>query len=294
MRAKPSSFALSFLVWTLIGGGLTACQQKTTNSEPAASPAPKTAQTTAAHSPNAVSQPAQHTNTSSVVYRVGIDPVHPPFVQRDGKGNFEGFDIEILNEIAKREGFQVQYQSKTWTGIFNLLDTHELDIVVGGAVATDERREKWALTEPHYHVSTVLLVSKDSAIQKFTDGKGKKIAYSKGGSVLKDLQTLQGRADLDPSLAVDTTWLRVKSVLNHKAEAAIGTSATLEYYAKQYKDFGMRVVYPQNPELSDVVFAVRKNDHELLAKLNKGLAALKQEGLIEQYENKWLKSSSNQ
>lgn len=246
---------------------LAACHQETTNTQS-----------------ESVSKVADN---KGVTYRIGVEPMYPPFIQRVGNGEMEGFDVDLLAEIAKREGFNVQYEPRLWAGIFDLLDRNELDIIMGGAVATDERRQKWALSEPYHQVTTVLIAPEKSTIQKYTDGRGKKIAYSPGGSAKTELEKLQGTTNLDTNMSFSTSWLRVKSVMDQTSDAAIGISASFEYYADKYPDQKLRVIYPDNPEFSDVVFAVRKNDTELLAKLNRGLASVKQDGTLDKLKSKW-------
>ena len=48
---------------------------------------------------------------------VGTDATYPPFELKVGDG-FEGFDIDLGNEIGKELGVKVQFQNINWDGIF--------------------------------------------------------------------------------------------------------------------------------------------------------------------------------
>lgn len=270
-----------FLMLPWVAGvlALTACDGSTlSNAKQPAASAPSASATAVV-----ASQPV-YANT----YRVGVDPSYQPFIHRTETGVIEGFDVDLLKEIGKRENFGIEIVPKPWSDIFTNLDNKTVDIIMGGAVATDERREKWALSEPYYQVQTVLITKENSAINDFSDVKGKRVAYTAGGSVEKELKKWQGREQLDSEQNFASSWLRVKSVMMDTSDAAIGTSASFEYYAKAYPEQKMRVVYPKNGEQNDVVFVVNKENTELLTKLNSGLEKVKQDGTLEQLKNKWM------
>lgn len=237
--------------------------------------------------PSAASVVAVSAPSNLPIYRVGVDPTYQPFISKTNNGELEGFDVDVLHEIGKREGFAVEFVPKSWSGIFTYLDDKSLDIITGGAVATEERRQKWAVSNPYYQVATVLVTKENSPIKTYEDAKDKRVAYTAGGSVERALQKLQGTETLDTAQNFASSWLRVKSVMTNGSDAAIGTSASFEYYATQYPDQKLRVIYPTSPEYNDVVFVVSKGNMELLNQLNKGLASLEADGTLNKLKEKW-------
>lgn len=265
LKLAPFAFAMSFL--TACGG------------EKPAEEAPKPAEQTAA--------PA---DTNNPTIKVGVESPYPPFIQLDGKGGFEGFDVELLNEIGKREGFNVAIEARQWNGIFDLLDSKEIDVVASGAFNTPERASKYATSAPYHTDTMVLIAPKDSPIATFGEAKGKKVSYLPGSLGESVLMQLEGGA-LDPSLAKGGSWPAIQSVLNKTADLAIDNSSAYAYYAKQYPDQGLKAIPQDNAVWEEVVFIVQKDNAELLAKLNNGISSVKADGTYDKIKSKWFSNT---
>lgn len=228
------------------------------------------------------------TQTSTVTYRVGVDAPYMPYVRLDGKGGYEGFDVDILNEIGKREGFALEYQSHKWDGIFDLLENKGLDIVASGLQVTDERQSKYGISDSHINESMVLIVPADSSIFTFADAKDKRVAYAKdsfeSGEYAKDNN---GGQALDPALAGSNEWEAIKGIFDKRADAAVSHTSFAASFAKEHPTQKIRVVYKDNPEWVKLAFATHKDNPELLGKINNGLATIKADGTYSQIRNKW-------
>ena len=48
------------------------------------------------------------------VLRVSTDPAYPPQSFQTQSGEFKGFDIDVAEEIAKRMGVEVEWQTPAW------------------------------------------------------------------------------------------------------------------------------------------------------------------------------------
>lgn len=227
-------------------------------------------------------------NANLPTYRVAIEPLYPPFVQQAPQGA-EGFDVDLLNAIAEKEGFKINYVPMPWSGLFASLDNNEADIVAGGMAISEDRQAKMDFTEPYYETEIVLLVDKDSPIQSFENARGKKISYQSGTSTVPVIKSQLGEPN--PELASDSAWLSVKDMLSDKSDAAIGHSGSFKYYAHQYQKEGLRVVSNPNLPKEMNAFAIKKGNTELQAKLNKGLAAIKADGTYDKLYQKWMSNS---
>lgn len=268
---------------------LSACGSDNADSAPQAGGEAAATASATETAPVTPSTSAPATEKSESTIYVGIDPTYAPFVDKTEDGTIVGFDADLLTEIGKREGFEIKLLPKAWSGIFTGLEDNSLDVVMGGAVATDERREKYGVSDSYHQVTTVILTKEESGIKSHSDVRDKKVAYTKGGSVARVLEELQGTQTLDTSQDFASSWLRVKSVLVGTSDAAIGTSASFEYYANTYPEQKLKVIYADKPEYDDVVFIVGKNNTALLEKINRGLKSVQEDGTLEQLKAKWLK-----
>lgn len=228
---------------------------------------------------------------AGTTYKIGVESPYPPFIQLGEKGDFEGFDIDLLSEISKREGFNVTYSPQAWDGIFDALEAGEIDVVASGAFDTEERRAKFGMSTPYHKESMVVIASKDATITKFEDARGKKVAYSPESTAADVLRALEGK-ELDPTMARNGSWPVIRSVIQKDAELAIDTSSAYAYYSKQYPEQELKVIYQDNPTWLDITFITKKDNTELLAKLNKGLASIQADGTYDKIKAKWFSANS--
>ena len=234
---------------------------------------------------------APQTQNNQSVVRVAVEPAYPPFVQQLPQGGFEGFDVALMNEIAKRQGFTVSYTPYVWEGIFDYLNKGEADVVMGGVDITPDHQAIADFTEPYLENPTVLLVLDSSPIKTAEQARGKKVAYQTGTTMAAELRKFQGVEELEKTLGENTAWKTIKRVLTTdgtQVDAAIGQSVTVNYYVKQYKDQNMRLITSPNFATERVAFAVKKGNTELLNKLNQGLAAVKADGTFDKLKHEWL------
>lgn len=237
---------------------------------------------TAAHDPNVV--------------RVAVGPVYPPYVQSLPAGGFEGYDIDVLKAAGEKAGFTVTFAPYPWTGLLDRLNTNEVDVVAGGMSVSEERQAKFDFSESYDEESIVLVVPKDSPIKSINDIRGKRVAYQTDTNEAAELQKLQG-TELDKELGTTSAWLSFKRVIEtdatQRADAAIGASSAMGYYASRYKDQGVTIILAPNLPKRPTAFVVKKGNTELLAKLNKGLAAIKADGTLANLHKKWIPEASH-
>lgn len=236
---------------------------------------------------NNSSQEAPKTESAqTLMYKVGIETPYPPYVQLGETGDYEGFDVDILTEIGKREGFGLVWQPHSWEGIHELLNTKELDIVASGGFDTEERRAKYAFTQP-YNTETIVLITQDPNAKSFNDARGKRISYLTGSveeQIVGDLTNGQG---LTGNFGHNSSSESVRQVLQGKSDFAIDASGVYAHYAKQFPEQKLRAIHQDNPQINHVAFAVQQSNAELLAKLNKGLNAIKADGTYDKLKAKW-------
>ncbi len=206
------------------------------------------------------------------VYVNGIDFGFPPFgfVGKDGKP--AGFDVESVDWIAKKMGFKVKHQPMDWDGIIPALTAKKIDLIASGMSATAERAKVVAFTIPYYEVTQVLVVKKDQAADlKTLLTSGKKIGVQRGTVTNKLLEELVKKPEYKFELALyDSTDLSMEDVANGRiAGSGMDSTIAAEMVKKPFKVAG---IFDAPPEVYG--YAVRKEDKELLDKLNKGLELL--------------------
>ncbi|HDM32878.1 MAG TPA: transporter substrate-binding domain-containing protein, partial [Deltaproteobacteria bacterium] len=79
---------------------------------------------------------------------VATDASLPPMEFLNSKGNIKGFDIEVMNAIAKEAGFKVEYRNTKWNNIFAGLKSSRFDAAISCIIVTRERAKRYAFSIP--------------------------------------------------------------------------------------------------------------------------------------------------
>ena len=104
-----------------------------------------------------------------------------PIVFQDKEGNFRGFSLEVLEHIASKENWNLEYIFGTWPECLARLEKGQTDIQVYIAYS-EERAKKYDFTqEPLLGNWGVIYAWPGSGIETVLDLKGKTVALlSKG------------------------------------------------------------------------------------------------------------------
>ncbi|BBP93144.1 hypothetical protein BsIDN1_67620 [Bacillus safensis] len=95
-------------------------------------------------------------------YKIGIDTTYPPFEFEKG-GNYEGIDVDLINAIAKDQGFKVKLEAMDFSGIIPAMQAGQLDVGMGGMSITDERKKKVDFSDPYFDAGLTVVVKKRTA-----------------------------------------------------------------------------------------------------------------------------------
>jgi polar amino acid transport system substrate-binding protein len=110
--------------------------------------------------------------------RVSTDPAYPPQSELNAEtGQYEGFDIDVANEIAKRLGVAAPaWETPDWEVLTAGSWNDRWDMSVGSMTPINERQKVLNFTEPYSFVPAVAVVHEDSDVSDVTtDLDGKKI-----------------------------------------------------------------------------------------------------------------------
>ncbi|MFH1048025.1 MAG: ATP-binding protein [Patescibacteria group bacterium] len=118
--------------------------------------------------------------TQPTVIRVGIYDNRPKIWQ-DENGTPQGLFPDVLNAIAEKEGWQLQYVFGTWDEGLNRLRTNEIDIMPDVAFS-DERHQLYDFNEETVLVSWGMLYTRNGVnMNSILDVEGKRVAIMTNG-----------------------------------------------------------------------------------------------------------------
>ncbi|WP_415904870.1 transporter substrate-binding domain-containing protein [Neptuniibacter sp. QD48_55] len=159
------------------------------------------------------------------VLRVHNEMAWPPFNYNE-QGKPKGFSIDVMNLIAKKTGFRIQYVSgPNWNDFLAMTQERELDMMLN-IVNTAERRKYIRFTRP-YAVNPNVIVSKKSAKYESIESLfGKTVAIPKG-FFYEEILTNE-YPQIKQHLVTDAIE-SLKAISIGKADAALGEAAVFNH-----------------------------------------------------------------
>jgi ABC-type amino acid transport substrate-binding protein len=109
---------------------------------------------------------------------VGVDVPYPPFEQ-GRPPDYEGFEIDLMNEIASRLGFETEYKDTPFDTIFRDLAQNKFDVAIAGSTIKPARENVVDFGDPWFLTEQSLLVQEGSDIRTVDDLEGKTVGVQK-------------------------------------------------------------------------------------------------------------------
>jgi ABC-type amino acid transport substrate-binding protein len=104
---------------------------------------------------------------------------YPPF-EFFKNGEIVGFEIDLINAIAKEISHTITIKDMSFDTIIGALQNQRIDLAISNITASPERQEKVDFTIPYHRTLSVMIVSSQSPIAKPTDLKGKNLGVQMG------------------------------------------------------------------------------------------------------------------
>ncbi|APJ02959.1 substrate-binding periplasmic protein [Silvanigrella aquatica] len=204
-----------------------------------------------------------------------------PFEMKDNKGNWKGFDVEIMAAFAKQNSLKLEMIDTSMDGLIPALITGKCDMIASGLTITEERKKVIQFSDPVYTVvvSAALLDTHEnrSKYKSFEDidTKGTKVASHTGTAATLYIKSKMNQAT---HLQFDSQSDELNSVVQKRVQAFVEDDVFINQASKEMK---IKFYTLFSNEKGDLAMATRKKDIELRDKFNEFLGEIKKNG---QYE----------
>jgi len=216
------------------------------------------------------------------------DVPYAPFEDFDKSSalGFKGFDIDIVNAVAKGMGLKLKVMDEDFDGLQSglTLNSGTCDLVASAMTITPDRKKHLDFTDGYYDSKQSLLVPDGSSIKSIDDLAGKKLGVQQGttGKSYAEQHVKGASIVTFPSDAEEFQALKAGQVdallqdlpvnLNHQQAGG--------YQVVQQFDTG-----------EQYGFAAKKGNDALVKDVNQQLAKLKKDGEYQKLYNKYFKVS---
>ena len=219
-------------------------------------------------------------------YTVASDTSFVPF-EFEEDGEYVGFDIDIINEIADRVGFDIELETTNFDGIIPGLQTGTFDIAIAGITITDERGEAVDFTSPYYKSGLRIGVPVDNTtIEGVDDLEGLAIATRLGSTSADYIDENIEGATANTYEQLDQAYL---SVEGGGSDAVLYDAPNVEYYILTAGEDTLKTV-GELLEAQNYGIAVSQGNEELVDAMNTALAEMIDDGTYAEIYSEWFGS----
>lgn len=216
--------------------------------------------------------------------RVATDATWPPFESVDEQTKaIKGFDIDLMDAIAKAGGFEVEYVNVPWDSLLAGMAQCQYDASISAMTITDERKKSFSFSDPYFEAGQIVAVQIGNTDITGKDSlAGKRVGVQNGTT--GDIE-VQKMADVVRT-PYDDIALAFQDLMNGQVDAVVADNPLALGYVGKNAD-KLKVV---GDVFTDEFYgvAVCKTNADLLTKINTGLAKVKADGLINELTQKWI------
>lgn len=265
---RKSLFLLMFLFVLSV---IVACSSEETTTEP-------TNETTVENEQNNETTDAPAEKEDFVFAFSGL---YPPFNYTEND-EFLGFDVEIGTAIAEELGMNPKPVTNPWQTIIAALKSNKFDAIIGSMAITEERLKEVNFTDPYYESGAQVFVSEDNdEIKTIDDLHGKKI-----GVVVSSTFEENAKEYTDQVVTYDSDVTALQDLTVKGRLDAVITDQLVGMYAINQNKLPIKLV-DEPIYLDQMGIAIKKEDEELLEKVNEALKTIMENGTYAQISEKY-------
>ncbi len=215
---------------------------------------------------------------------VATDATFSPFEYTDEAGNLIGFDIDLMNEIAKKTGFEIEWANIPYDSVLAGLSECQYDAGIAAIGINDERKKTMLFSIPYLDSGMIVVVNADTTdINGLEDLKGKSVAAQLGTTGEMAAQEIEG-VDYKP---YDSYELAFLELANKGVDAVIADNPVALGYIAANPEKIKAVGEVFNNEQYGI--AICNKNADLQAKIDLALQELIDSGYISELAQTYLK-----
>ena len=212
---------------------------------------------------------------------------YAPFQSNDDQGKTIGFDVDMIDLVAKKLGVEQTIVDTPFEGIKSGQDlsTGKCDIAAAGMTITDERKKAILFSLPYFDATQALLVKKDSTVATLADLKGKKLGAQ---AATTGLDYAKSKADANGYTIVEFQDLatQTQALTTNQVDAAINDLPVWTEAIKE--DKGATKVATQFDTGEQYGFGMKLGNDALKKVVDAAITTAKSDGTYASLYTKWI------
>lgn len=221
----------------------------------------------------------------SKILRVGAEPSYAPFEFMDETTKeLTGFDIELIDAIARAEGYTIEVTTMPFDALIPALFTNTIDVALSAMTITEERLKRVDFSDPYYESGLTILIREadKDRIKSVDDLKGQVICTQIGTTGSYYAEDIEGATSKTFNSAPES-YLELKA---GGCVAAINDRPVNDYFLATGQSEGI-ISLPGTLSAENYGIAIRKGNDEVNALVKSGFDKIKANGTYDALYTKW-------
>ncbi|WP_281980965.1 transporter substrate-binding domain-containing protein [Thalassorhabdomicrobium marinisediminis] len=218
---------------------------------------------------------------------------YPPFSELDSSGNWSGWEIDIINAVCDAAELDCVITPVAWDGIIPSLTGQQIDAIMNSMSITEERLQTIDFSDAYYNTPAVVVADKSMDIEATPESLAGKILGIQASTIH---QAYAQEYFPDTELRVYQTQDEAnQDLFAGRIDATQADSIAMAEFVNS--DAGacceIKGAVADDPAIlgRGVGAGVRKGDDELREALNRGIAAILEDGTHEEITAKYFDAS---
>lgn len=222
------------------------------------------------------------------VIKVAANGSFYPIIYTDDNGKLTGFEHDIMEEIGKRAGYEVQFEVVgDYAVMFEGLDSGKYDTIVGQISVTEERQKKYTFSEVYGYNAIKLAVRGDDPATSIEDMQGRKVCIDFATVLEEALNKINDRFPEGKKIELVTTEGNIYDELKVGHYDAFPITVLSFDKINEKGDYNFKLI--GEPVLIDKnAFPFVKNvDADMINGVNEAIKQMHEDGTISELSKKY-------
>jgi polar amino acid transport system substrate-binding protein len=211
---------------------------------------------------------------------VGSDIPYPPFEQGSAPG-YTGFDIDLIDAIAKKLHLKTQIQDTSFDTIFSDEQAGKFDSVISASTILPSREKRVTFSKPYFDANQSLMVQKNGDIQSTKDITSSTIIGVQEGTTGQDYAEKHTDAQVRSFPEIGDAFNALQA---GQVNGVINDYAISAFAQKKYPQLAVVQTIPTGEHYG---IAMQKTNKPLINAVNGALVDVINDGTYDKIFSKW-------
>lgn len=221
------------------------------------------------------------------ILRVGTTGDWNPMTMKDPATNsYRGFDIDVMTELAKDLGVEIEYVATDWKTLVNGITANKYDIT-GSASLNMSRAKVAGYSQPYFYLAFVPVVQKKD-LEKFSDWSDFDKADVKVAATLGTVQEKMVKEFFPTAqhIVIEAPARDFQELLARRADVSVTSNVEAATLVEKFQQLAIvPVKEPRKP--TPIAMLLPQNDQVWINYINHWVELKKTQGFFKRTAEKW-------